>query len=106
MALHQQGAAAAAGQAAPESGEAPSRDQAARGFRGDATRDGPEYAGGDEALQLATFEKNLTTLQAKLALKGVELQPLANGTLQAVGLGLLVRFTDLDSAVAWSRGRP
>ncbi len=68
--------------------------------------DGPEYAGGDEALQLATFEKNLTTLQAKLAREGVELQLLANGTLQAIGLGLLVRFTDLDSAVAWSRGRP
>jgi hypothetical protein len=94
-------AAAAAGRATPESGEAPSRDQAAQGFRGQ--EQGTDTADGTEA---PTERKRLATLRALLALHGgIELQEMADGSLQALAPGMVARFTDLCSAEAWCRLR-
>lgn len=60
-------AAPAAGRATPESGEAPSRDQAAQGFKGQG--EGPA-----DCAQAVAARKRLVNLQAQLALRGIELQ--------------------------------
>jgi hypothetical protein len=95
MSTHQHDVAAATGLVTPTSDNAPWQARVGGIEEGDSA----------DSAELAELRKRLVKLQAELALRGIELQELASGALQAVAPGLLVRFTELAAAEAWSRGR-
>lgn len=86
-----------AGGATPESGEAPSRDQAARGFRGDGIQDDVDRTA------LADPVKRLADLRSRLAERDITLVEMRDGGLLASGVGMRAHFGDLTAAEVWAR---
>lgn len=88
-----------AGRATPESGEAPSRDESAQGFKGQESKNRTDCA------ESADYCKRVATATALCAMRGIQLHLLNSGAFLATGSGMVVHFTELEEVRAWLRAQ-